>query len=823
MTGTGGGMLPGRLAAGALAALLAAALWVYPLGRPYAAAALLIYGAVLWRWPASWLLLVPAVLPWLDLAPWSGWFYLEEIDLVLLATAVVGYWRLGGQAPVASLPPLALVLLGLVGAASAAATVLGLLPVPPLDLNAFASYNSHFNSLRIAKGWLWLLLLLPLLRRGAGPELANIERLFVPGMLLGLLFTALAVVWERMLFPGLLNFSSEYRPTAPFSAMHTGGAALDAYLAMSFPFVAWWLVAPRSRRQLAAAAGLLLLGLFTGFATFSRDVFLAYAASGALVALLVGGPQLRRGHWRLAPVAAVALLLAALTVVLIAVFASGGYRTLGAILVLLGAALLLGGVERRVRHPAPAGAAALLLMLADLGLYALLRDAALPGWAKGPYLAFLLTAAGGALALCLALRGPARWRPTALALAMAAFPALALCSALIALHWGGAAALGAAAIGIAIALAMPLVSRLRRRPLWRLGRATLTLALCYAAVTAIAIPITGSSYMGERLSTVAGDWSLRTRHWREALAMMTPDVSTSLFGMGLGRYPDTYFWHSDSGEMPGSFRYVSEPGNVYLRLLAPHHALGFGEVLRNLQNVALEPQRRYRLTLDVRRESPSAQLWLGICQRWLLYPENCRDPRLQLAPADGAWHHYSADIDSGELGRRDGLLRAPTQLELSSSGDNTQLDVDNVSLRDLGSGVELVRNGSFSDGQDGWFFSSDRDHLPWHIKNFYVNSYFEQGWAGSVALGLLLLYTVGQLAGRAWLGQTGPAVCLAALTGALVVGMFDSLFDVPKLTLLFFLLIVVALLRPTAPAAPPRHGQRRRRAAGTPERTRPPA
>src|SRR5471032_1739027 len=494
MTGTGGGMLPGRLAAGALAALLAAALWVYPLGRPYAAAALLIYGAVLWRWPASWLLLVPAVLPWLDLAPWSGWFYLEEIDLVLLATAVVGYWRLGGQAPVASLPPLALVLLGLVGAASAAAT------------------------------------------------------------LLGLLFTALAVVWERMLFPGLLNFSSEYRPTAPFSAMHTGGAALDAYLAMSFPFVAWWLVAPRSRRQLAAAAGLLLLGLFTGFATFSRDVFLAYAASGALVALLVGGPQLRRGHWRLAPVAAVALLLAALTVVLIAVFASGGYRTLGAILVLLGAALLLGGVERRVRHPAPAGAAALLLMLADLGLYALLRDAALPGWAKGPYLAFLLTAAGGALALCLALRGPARWRPTALALAMAAFPALALCSALIALHWGGAAALGAAAIGIAIALAMPLVSRLRRRPLWRLGRATLTLALCYAAVTAIAIPITGSSYMGERLSTVAGDWSLRARHWREALAMMTPDVSTSLFGMGLGRYPDTYFWHSDSGEMPGSFR-----------------------------------------------------------------------------------------------------------------------------------------------------------------------------------------------------------------------------------------------------------------------------
>ena len=86
--------------------------------------------------------------------------------------------------------------------------------------------------------------------------------------------------------------------------------------------------------------------------------------------------------------------------------------------------------------------------------------------------------------------------------------------------------------------------------------------------------------------------------------------------------------------------------------------------------------------------------------------------------------------------------------------------------------------------------------MPWHIKNFYIHTYFEQGWLGAVAMGLLLLYAAWRMAGSAWHGRVDAAVFLAALTGALVVGVFDSLFDVPKLQLLFMLLLAAGLLRP---------------------------
>ena len=47
--------------------------------------------------------------------------------------------------------------------------------------------------------------------------------------MLGLAGAALATVWERTAFTGLLNFSSDYRATALFWEMHVGGTALDGF------------------------------------------------------------------------------------------------------------------------------------------------------------------------------------------------------------------------------------------------------------------------------------------------------------------------------------------------------------------------------------------------------------------------------------------------------------------------------------------------------------------------------------------------------------------------------------------------------------------
>lgn len=797
-----------RLLALAPLALLAALLFHYPFWPQAAALAVGAYAALLWWRPALWLLLVPAALPWLDLSTWTGWFYVDELDLMLLTTAAVGYWRLAPCHRTGKLPPAAVLLLAAVAATTAIATVRGLLPPPPLDLNAFASYNSHYNSLRVAKGLAWALVLLPLLSRSVGPEMDRLRTLLMPGMLLGLLCTALIQGWERRLFPGLLNFSSDYRPTASFSAMHTGGAALDAFLALSFPFVACWLLGKARRWQLCAALALLVIGLFTGFTTFSRDVWLAYAGSGAVIGCLVCGPQLVAGRLRPLVLIAVALLLAVVSFLLMRSFTTGGYRTLGGLLMLLGATLLVGGLPRpagmqRPRYLILAVGATVALLALDLLLFLALRNLSMPGWAKAPYLS--LAAAGGAAALtaAAALAGPPAWRARAIALAIGTYPALALACLLVARHWGGMPAALDAAWVVGLGCLLCAFSLAGHRPLWQVGRGNLTFGAGAAALLAMAIPVLGSSYMGERLSTVEQDWELRIDHWSEAVRMMPNDWPTALFGAGLGSYPRTYYWGNTQGLRPGSFRYETDiVGNNYLRLAAPVHPRGYSEVLRHLQRVRLAPDTNYRLTLDVKRSDPKAVVWLAICERWLLYPQTCVSSTIKLGEADDRWRRYEMTFYSAGMGQRHGALSrlpgmgAPVQLELASGDQGGVVDIDNVSLRARDSGPELVRNGDFTQGQAGWFFTSDRDHLPWHIKNFYVHTYFEQGWLGVVAMGLLLLYAGGRLAGSAWHGRVDAAVFLAALTGALLVGGFDSLFDVPKVQLLFFLLLAAGLMRP---------------------------
>ncbi|AKU23086.1 hypothetical protein [Massilia sp. NR 4-1] len=788
------------------AALLAAA-WIYPASKPVLGAALALYLALLWRYPAAWLLLVPALLPVFDLAPWTGWFFLEELDLLLLATCAAGYWRYADAPPGARLPAGLKICLALLAISFAIAAWRGMQPLAPLDANAFSNYVSPYNSLRVLKGFVWGLLLLPLLRHSAGPQLENLRRLFVPGMLLGLAGACLAVGWERAVFPGLFNFASDYRPTAPFSAMHTGGAALDAYLAMAFPFVALWLIGVHDARRLVPGLLLLLLGCYAGLTTFSRDIYLAYACSGAVIALLAGARHVRDGSLTLARLLGGLLLLTLLAWVLAQVFGSGGYRGLAAALGLLGVAFALGGAAQRLQRRGLAVALASALLLACSGLYLLLQggDAAT---GKGAYAAYLLAGGVAGAGILLLLFGPQEKQALGLCLAAAAFPALALSAALVSVHWGGGKAWQDTALLTLIAGALAAARLLppERRP-WHLERSTLILGFFGAIVCTTLIPVAGSYYAGSRFATVGGDLDVRLRHWGEALEMMDSDGGTQLLGMGLGRYPEVYLWKNLHGEMPGTFRYEEENGNNrFLRLGTPQYSIGYGEVLRMLQRVDVENGHDYRLSFDVRRKDGKVGMAIGICERWLLYRQNCSYIQSRLKPQEREWQHVDAMLRP-QLGHG-GLLAAPTQLEIFSDGGSAWLDVDNISLRDAADGRELIRNGSFSAANDYWFFSSDRNHFPWHVKNFAVNTVFEMGWLGALATAALLLVAGGQMAARGLMGELLATICLAALAGCMMVGLFDSIFDVPRLATLFFLLLGAGSLRP---AAAPHTGKRRRR------------
>ena len=138
---------------------------------------------------------------------------------------------------------------------------------------------------------------------------------------------------------------------------------------------------------------------------------------------------------------------------------------------------------------------------------------------------------------------------------------------------------------------------------------------------------------------------------------------------------------------------------------------------------------------------------------------------------------------------------------LESRGSRVEIDA----LRLLAaSGRELLRNGDFEQGLAHWYFSSDRHHLPWHLKSLARHLLFEQGWLGLTSFAALAVAAAWRLAfGRARGHLLAPPLA-AALAGLLGVGLVDSLLDIPRVAFLGYLLLAVAVGLRSPTRVPPR-------------------
>ncbi len=753
--------------------LIAFALVHYPLNPFWLGAALLAYAAVLWRYPASWLFFIPAILPMADFSAWSGWLFFEELDLFVLATVAVCYWRLMPQKPVYGFSPVAAILLLLLAVSYGISAYIGVTPLQKLDANAFSNYFSHYNSLRILKPFVWALLLLPLLRRSD-------EKLFVPGLLVGLATVALAGIWERLAFTGLMDFSSDYRITAPFPEMHLGGAALDAFLSLSLPFAVFNLF---RGRQPAVALLLLAAATYVTFVTFSRGLYLGYAVSVAALAFFMFRGDARGGKAMkmslpLAMVSGVAAIL------LLKTFETGGYRGLFAAACLMAATYFIGGVERK-------GGGTLAAVLLGLACAVLIA-----AFSKGSYLAFGLSAAVFALGFLFREFGAGDMKRTGMMLAYTGFLAMGPCDLAVNWHWGGETAAIYGALVWAFSTVLALGSSRMKKPLWSWNRNGAMVVALGLMLSGMAIPVLWNPYMNNRVEDANADLNWRMAHWRGVIDMIDSGWKARLFGMGLGRFPETYFWRNSNQEFAGRYSIQSDGGGPYLRLEGPKYAIGFGEYLRYGQRIDIEPYRTYTLEFDARNTFAKTQLQAEICEKYLLYekPWTCPQSVQTLTP-DGHWHHYKAELKSGGIGSEPWYKRPTVQFSLADQQAGDYLDVKKVGLTDE-SGRDLLHNGDFLRGTDRWYFSSDHFHLAWHAKNLGLNLLFDQGLFGLISFGLLFLYALARQARTALRGDLLSAARFASLLGFLMVGLFDSILDFPRLSLLFYLLLFAALLRP---------------------------
>lgn len=795
---------PALLACGCGLAGLALA-WHYPLLQPWLAPvffATLV--AAFFRFPVVWLVAVPAGLPLLGLAPWSGWLSFEEWDLLVLAAAAAGYARhtLGAPVPggatgntTAAPPPPALrfsrraaVLAALFAASTVLALLRGFADAGGFAFGWFQGYHEPMNSVRLARSFAGALLLLPLWNLCRQQDPQRSEACLTAGMVLGLTVAALATVWERAAFTGLMDFSTDYRTTGPFWEMHVGGAALDGFLALTVPFAVHALLGARAPARFGLAAAACALAAYACLTTFSRGVFLAVPVALVLLYLLRMRQQVRLAALAGTPANAGTGLLQAMLLVAgfgaaaANMFQTSGYRGTAALLGTVVLSLPLAGLLRGMPFRQWAGAAAAGLVFMGA---AAITSQVVP---KAAYLAYAL-AWGAAAWQTGAIRRQGQASARTRFLALASFVATAAGVVLVATHWGYAPATAPAVVAAGACILLIAVAASTARAPWPQAMAWQASVAGAMGVALATIGVFGGgAYMGDRFTQGGRDLDNRFGHWKIGTDMLLTPADWWL-GKGLGRYPANNFLVGDPKNRPGDYRLQQQGDNGYLTLTGGLLLSGENQLVRVSQRIAV-PGLPVRVTGRV-RTSTDAALQFEICEKHLLYHLGCLKGAKTIRGAPEKWQAFDLALEGGGLSR--GPIYAPRLIAFSMALDSLggKADLDQIALRGP-DGLDLLANGDFSDGLAHWFFSSDKNHLPWHMKNLFLHVLFEQGLAGLLVWTLLVAGALLRLGiGRAAAHPLAP-VMAASLTGFLVVGLFDSLLDVPRVAMLFYLLVLAA-------------------------------
>ena len=295
-----------------------------------------------------------------------------------------------------------------------------------------------------------------------------------------------------------------------------------------------------------------------------------------------------------------------------------------------------------------------------------------------------------------------------------------------------------------------------------------------------------SNFMQERLKDWRNGLKARSIHWEKAISLMEADRLSRFLGMGLGAFPRV-FQSSPHIIETGSHRYITDGADIYLRLIG-------GPDFYFDQRLSLSEDMPYALSLDVRKHSNRGRLSVALCEKNLLYSFDCLSRGVATGENVGKWIRIKSILDpKGEINSQ-GYFGRPVALSFFNPEKGTVIDVDNISLTDS-SGKELINNGDFQNGNSRWFFQGDHFWI-WHIENIFVSIFFEQGFIGLaafIAFSFTVFRTLVVALGREIDVDLYSGI-LAAFAGFYIVGCFSSLFDSPRLTMLFYLLCVLVLL-----------------------------
>ena len=541
----------------------------------------------------------------------------------------------------------------------------------------------------------------------------------------------------------LLNFSIQYRVTGIFSDMHTGGEVLDGVLVLLLPLS--MAVMLRSRRIVSTLIG---LG--------------AVLAVGYVIAV-----GITRATWAAAAFAVFATVIAE-------------------------AALNPGDRSRDARVLAAQA-------LTFLAAVALARWLQIQSGSEG-LLAYGLATSASVLVGIFARRLSVELVALTPVLILAGGYALSA-------HMDSRYAVDTASTRLAVPLSVLLIGLVMTMGAKVAWPATVS-ARVRLAVLLVLLPgglavVLGGYSMGSRLATASTDLDTRKTHWGRVVTSADPSVSSRWLGNGVGTFPQRYILSfPDTLSSIGSYE-VRPLGNGNL-------LLGSGHDLTLRQRVAIEPETDYRVVLRILPQG-TGTIVFGACEQNQLITGyarlRCARDRIRYGTTDvdideRGYEVHRVVLNSGDVASRAPLMRWPVSFLLAHADGEAAVTIGDVSVS--GPDGEVLYNGDFKRGSDGWLFYANRAHLPWHIKNLWLQAWYETGWLGAA----LLLLLVGSLVVRtARIGALEPTLIpiAVAVCSVGVLGAFASPLDSPRVSLWFYFLLFAGLF--IRPASHTRSGQ----------------
>ncbi len=744
--------LAGALLASGSATVLGVALASnHPVCAPAALIGFALWCAMVFRYPGIWLILLPASLPVLGFAAWTGWIAFDEFDLAILGTAAGAYASYAAVVlrpnggPRTALPPLsvypphhrAVRVFGALAATTVLSLAVGLFHAGQIEFDWFDGYDTALNSIRVAKSTFEFLLVVPLLmaRHRSDPQ-GSADALGL-GMTIGVGLASTVALWERLAFTGFADFSHYYRTSGLFVEGHVGGASFDVYLALGMPFVVRAVAVARTRLGRVAAVLTLLLAVYACLTTLSRSLFLGLAIGAAF------------GIWFLRSRSS-------------ATAGSGStclHRTI--------CACVLAGILA-------ASAQAAFLAWSYAGIAAMAFLGTLWAWAAIAWRTGRLRSIQFFLAVTLSLAA------TGTCIAWVDRGGESPAFAVVCLAMGSAVAAGAAILS---ARWDPVAGR--RSQLVLLG---ITLALTGERAAILA----GDSFVSRRFDQAASDIDARFRHWSGAVMLLRTPVDWAL-GRGIGRFPAEYANNSDTVEFPGGFKVIKSEGEHFARVYGPATRDDMAGVFGLSQRIGSVDAGAYSAAFEV-RAFRATRVQVAICERHLIYETACAGESVVLEPGD--WRSVEVRFDAANLGAPVHFAR-PAYFSFAVRESARAVDLRRLQLTGP-AGKPILANGEFADGGARWFLTGRYFFLPWHTDSVWLELLVERGVAGLTVWLWLLACAFAACRTATGSARKDAPWFIAALVAMLVAGSLGSVLDVPRVAFVVQLLTGYWLLLPAS-------------------------